>query len=927
MPADIYQAQDPEAGLTPGPSPQAPTEGYQAMVQTGNAGDNLAFRWARARDATVETQAATQLALGANALRQKYAQDTDFATAPDRYAQDFQEMSRGVIGDANTQLSGEGQARLAHNAAMLSIAGGNEVNQAAVANEKQTNVANWQAASQQYASMFVNAKSDAERDAAMLMASKHVTTLTEGGWINPEQAGKELQAFAQGAQSAYVAKVMQTDPAAAKAMLADPDNPYTKNIPQPQRVALLGGAQAAVDETGQLKLSILAKTDPAAAGAAVGRIAPNDAVTANQIFLKGVVQQESDGNPNAISPAGALGLSQLMPGTARAMAAELGMRDVAGMSDEDLRTRLLSDKALNIQLGQRYFQQQVNRYGGYIPAALAAYNAGPARADEWIKQASAKFGNDPTPEQFASVVGISETKDYISKVYGYLGAPTNAFGLSGNAVLRGQSTVIDVGRQEAAAQQRMLSEGASLARSSDPVTQVLQDGYAVDPQRLMAYRQTQAVAAAGGDAGAAQELRRVDAALAQGPVMRAAYQMTPENLAATVASKEQALAQSPNVTADQIAELKTLKTVQAAMDAAKSTNTIGLGERQGMFRSTPVLASDIGTPAFANALAARGPQTLDAAQAYDGNIVPLKPEEASALKTAWGQMGPADKAGLAATMAANLKDPRVYAAAMKQIVGDNRIDLTAGLIAGDNPDVARRVLVGADMLKEKGVEAKVPAVREAMAQLVPENLYPTFDSKSDLVQAALANYAAKQGGNGVMIDPNDRAGQLAAMEEVSGRLATVNGRVTPVPRTASLAEFSTVLHNVTASDLKAFGGVQPGISGPAPMGGTFGVTNELTGEVKQFSAPEPASQEDRDAAYVAKTAQLMPMGLGSTAYQVLDRRGLAIYNAQGAPLRVDYNQLRGGVLGRMKAAERERLLKVNEQPDVSPMDHPADFLP
>jgi soluble lytic murein transglycosylase-like protein len=111
----------------------------------------------------------------------------------------------------------------------------------------------------------------------------------------------------------------------------------------------------------------------------------NTAATSNGIdpaLLKGLVQQESGFDPNARSGAGAVGLTQLMPGTA----AGLGVTDP-------------TDPVQSLQAGARYLRQQLDRFGGDERLALAAYNAGPG--------AVAKYGGVPP---------YAETQNYVNRV-------------------------------------------------------------------------------------------------------------------------------------------------------------------------------------------------------------------------------------------------------------------------------------------------------------------------------------------------------------------------------------------------------------------------------------------------------------------------------------------------------------------------------
>ncbi|TVQ85057.1 MAG: lytic transglycosylase domain-containing protein [Micavibrio sp.] len=129
-------------------------------------------------------------------------------------------------------------------------------------------------------------------------------------------------------------------------------------------------------------------------------------------LIHALIRQESNFEMAARSPAGALGLMQLMPGTAGETRERLGIPRPAEGAEA-----LLTDPAYNITLGSTYLQQMLDRYGGSAVLALGAYNAGPGRSDRWIRELG-----DPRRMSAEEVIDwielipIYETRNYIQRV-------------------------------------------------------------------------------------------------------------------------------------------------------------------------------------------------------------------------------------------------------------------------------------------------------------------------------------------------------------------------------------------------------------------------------------------------------------------------------------------------------------------------------
>ena len=118
--------------------------------------------------------------------------------------------------------------------------------------------------------------------------------------------------------------------------------------------------------------------------------------TVDPAVALGIIRQESSFDTDAVSPAGARGLMQLMPGTAAAVARQLG----ATIS----LVALTFEPEQNMRLGTAYVRELLERYGGALPLAFAAYNAGPRRVDQWLAQYGDPRGV-PAVGAFAGTVG------------------------------------------------------------------------------------------------------------------------------------------------------------------------------------------------------------------------------------------------------------------------------------------------------------------------------------------------------------------------------------------------------------------------------------------------------------------------------------------------------------------------------------------
>lgn len=130
--------------------------------------------------------------------------------------------------------------------------------------------------------------------------------------------------------------------------------------------------------------------------------------SADRAIVYAIARQESVFNPKAQSGAGALGLLQLMPGTAKITADSIGI----GYT----KSKLLTDPAYNAKLGAAHLGELLAQYQNNLPLTFAAYNAGAARVQEWLKDYGDPRKGEIDVVDFVERIPFAETRQYVQKV-------------------------------------------------------------------------------------------------------------------------------------------------------------------------------------------------------------------------------------------------------------------------------------------------------------------------------------------------------------------------------------------------------------------------------------------------------------------------------------------------------------------------------
>jgi soluble lytic murein transglycosylase len=119
-------------------------------------------------------------------------------------------------------------------------------------------------------------------------------------------------------------------------------------------------------------------------------------------LVAGLIRQESEFNPRAVSRARAYGLTQILPSTGRSL---------LKMSRRRFRASILFRPEVNLRLGTTYLRSIYDRFSSRWELALASYNAGGSRVDKWLS-----WGEYREPAEFIETIPFTETRTYVYAV-------------------------------------------------------------------------------------------------------------------------------------------------------------------------------------------------------------------------------------------------------------------------------------------------------------------------------------------------------------------------------------------------------------------------------------------------------------------------------------------------------------------------------
>ncbi len=381
--------------LRPAPGVASPdlSAPFRAAQQLGNqvtqiaggvADDQNRLDFGKAQTAWLQGQANTHAA---------FEKDNDYATMQDRYGQQMQKVTES---SASGITSGRMRQEFDNWVNQQNIRGGEQIRSLAWSKEKDASIAGLNQSLETSRSTYLTSPDPATRQQILDATNNMIQGAASKGYIDQTQAQQLGQRWITDAATGSL-KMMQ--PEQRLSALQNPTG-IVSFLPPDQRQAMIKDAsyEALNTRLGQQQLQMY-----------TGDAGMNVLAVPQATLLQAVYQQES-GNRHrnadgslVTSPAGAQGAGQIMPPTGKDPG--FGVKPLQDDSEQENR-RFTGD----------YLNAMLKRYSGNQILALAAYNAGPGKVDDWLKQIGDPRTGQVSNEQFAASIPFNETRNYVYSV-------------------------------------------------------------------------------------------------------------------------------------------------------------------------------------------------------------------------------------------------------------------------------------------------------------------------------------------------------------------------------------------------------------------------------------------------------------------------------------------------------------------------------
>lgn len=366
---------------------------FRAAQQLGNQVTQIAGEVADDQNRLAYGQAQTAWLQGQAEAHAAFEKDNDYATMQDRYGQQMQKVTES---SASGITSGRMRQEFDNWVNQQNIRGGEQIRSLAWSKEKDASIAGLNQSLETSRSTYLTSTDPATRQQILDATNNMIQGAASKGYIDQTQAQQLGQRWITDAATGSL-KMMQ--PEQRLSALQNPTG-IVSFLPPDQRQAMIKDASYESLNTRLSQQQLQMYT---------GDAGMNVLVVPQETLLQAVFQQES-GNRHrnadgslVTSPAGAQGAGQIMPPTGKDPG--FGVKPLQDDSEQENR-RFTGD----------YLNAMLKRYSGNQILALAAYNAGPGKVDDWLKQIGDPRTGQVSNEQFAASIPFNETRNYVYSV-------------------------------------------------------------------------------------------------------------------------------------------------------------------------------------------------------------------------------------------------------------------------------------------------------------------------------------------------------------------------------------------------------------------------------------------------------------------------------------------------------------------------------